>query len=98
MSKDLKLPERLDNATAANLADELSRLRGEPATLDGSAVTFGGALGLQVLVAANRQWQADGLGFAVTLTSDALHNACRILGIAPEEIGAIPDNETEEEA
>ncbi|MEZ5716152.1 MAG: STAS domain-containing protein [Paracoccaceae bacterium] len=98
MSKDLKLPERLDNATAGHLAGELSRLRGQPAKLDGSAVRFGGALGLQVLVAARRQWQADGQGFKVAPTSDALRNACRVLGIDPDEIGAASDSETEDEA
>lgn len=96
MSNDPKLPKRLDTASARQLAETLQGLRGQPATIDGSAVQFGGALGLQVLVAANHQWQADGQPFRIAPLSGALHSACRVLGIEPAEIGAAPDMETEE--
>ena len=98
MSNDLKLPERLDTASARQLAGALARLRGQPVGLDGGAVVFGGALGLQVLVAASRQWRDDCQPFRVAPVSDGLQGACRTLGIDPQEIGAGDPIETEEEA
>ena len=98
MSNDFTLPERLDTASAGRLAGRLSERRGQPLRLDGSAVGFGGALGLQVLVAARRQWQADGQPFRIDPLGDGLARACRILGIPPLEIGAGDDSDTEEDA
>ena len=88
MSVALKLPARLDSAAAGPLAEELRGLKNQPVTLDASDVTGGGALGLQVLVSACRQWRADAQPFQVTDISDGLSETCRLLGIAPAEIGA----------
>jgi len=87
MNKPLKLPSRMDGPAAEKLAPELAKLSGKPVSLDGAEVTFGGALGLQFLVAARRKWQQDDSEFTIENPSDALTDSCRILGIGPDEIG-----------
>lgn len=92
MSVALKLPERLDSAAAGPLADELKSAQGQPIHLDAGDVSSGGALGLQVLVAACRQWRHDTQPFRLDPISDSLVEACQLLGIALEDIGATDNN------
>ncbi len=87
MKKPLKLPPRLDGPAAGKLAPELVKLSGKPVRLDGAEVTFGGALGLQFLVAVQRKWRLDNSEFMIENPSAALADSCRILGIDPVEIG-----------
>jgi len=87
MKKPLKLPARLDGPAAAKLASKLVKLSGKPVCLNGAEVTFGGALGLQLLVAARRKWCQDDSEFMIENPSVALVDSCRILGIGSEEIG-----------
>ena len=90
MLEKYALPERLDTATAPGLADALRGRLGEVLMLDGAAVSKVGALGLQVLVAAVRQWREDGKELTLENPSDALLEGCKWLGISPADIGC-PD-------
>ncbi len=87
MKKPLKLPSRLDGPGVGKLAPKLVKLFGKPVRLDGAEVTFGGALGLQFLVAAQRKWRLDDSEFMIENPSAELADSCRILGIDPGEIG-----------
>ena len=71
----LTLGQRLPTAEAAALHARLAALRDRPLTVDASAVNMLGALCLQVLLAAARDWQRRGLGFAVVPRSAAFARA-----------------------
>lgn len=58
MSSPLLLPERLDRDAARDLHAELMQRRGADLIIDGSSVRAAGALAVQVLVAATRDWSA----------------------------------------
>jgi chemotaxis protein CheX len=60
MKPEIALPERLDRDAARDLHAELLQHRGTDLTLDGSIVRAAGGLAVQVLVAAAREWAADG--------------------------------------
>ncbi|RYI07937.1 MAG: STAS domain-containing protein [Acetobacteraceae bacterium] len=60
MSAALALPDRLDRDAARDLHAELLQRRGTDLDLDGSDVRAAGALAVQVLVAASRDWAATG--------------------------------------
>ncbi len=87
MATQLTLPERLDGPAAQKLTSALAEASGSPLCLNGAEVIFGGALGLQFLVAAHRQWQKDQNDFEVAAASEALMESCRILGVEPGDIG-----------
>lgn len=89
----LELPERLDNATAKDLSNQLQARQGQPLLLDGHKVKFVGTLGLQVLIAAARQWQAEETELTLDPISPALSGACRTLGISSTDIGAKTETE-----
>jgi len=91
MNQPISLPERFDGAPVEAFAGALGDRRGNPLVVDAGAVVFAGALGLQALVAARRQWQADGAAFGVEGMSDALKDICHLLGIDPREFGASVD-------
>ena len=48
-----------------------------------------GALTLQLLLSARRQWQADGHPFEMDAPSQDMTDACRLLGVSPEDIGIL---------
>jgi len=83
----LKLPKRLDTPAAIKLAPDLLAVVGAPLVLDGSKITFAGALGLQVLASARLQWETDGLEFRLDNPSPALDEARRQLGLSTAELG-----------
>lgn len=83
MTSDLALPDRLDRDAARDLHAVLLQRRGADLTLDGSAVRTAGALATQVLVAAARDWVAD--GYALTLlASDPMQEDLTRLGVLNE--------------
>ncbi|HYE01412.1 MAG TPA: STAS domain-containing protein [Alphaproteobacteria bacterium] len=79
----LTLPADLDFAAAPALADALRQALAlsERVTVDGAAVGRPGTACLQALVAASRQADAGGAGFAVLRPSPALREACDDLGL-----------------
>ncbi len=78
----LRLAPVLDLTAAAPLKSELLALRGAPLDLDASAVDRVGGLCLQVLLAADAAWAADGHTLKMTGPSQALREAFLNLGAA----------------
>jgi anti-anti-sigma regulatory factor len=66
MKAGLALPERLDRDAARDLHAELLRHRGANLSLDGTVVRAVGALAVQVLVSAARDWAAEGLNLTLS--------------------------------
>ncbi|MEZ5756501.1 MAG: STAS domain-containing protein [Paracoccaceae bacterium] len=81
MTTDFILPERLDSSAAPGLAAALRGRIGTPLVLDASRVTVIGALAFEVLIAAGRQWQADGNALTIRHPSARFAAACGTLGL-----------------
>ena len=71
MSASVVLPSVLDIRAAGPLQAEILGLRGQPLTLDVSAVERLGGLCLQVLLSTRATWAADGQPLTVTTGDDA---------------------------
>lgn len=82
----LYLPEHFDGTTVSQVSAELLKRRGEAVELNGERVKTAGALGLQVLASATRQWQADDQPFSVVSVSEPLDQACEALGVARADV------------
>lgn len=95
MTDQLTLPERLDSSGAVPLAAELLSRRGRPLVLDAAGVEVAGALAFEVLVAAGRQWGADGVPLSIEQPSDRFAAAARALGLQPDAPWRAADTETE---
>ncbi len=78
------LPEQLSPETAPDLRAVLlaAFAAGGPVTVNGHGVVRAGTAALQVLVAASRQAERDGVAFQVQAPSPELREACRDLGLA----------------
>jgi chemotaxis protein CheX len=86
MSGDvLLLPERLDLAAAAPLAEALRARAGRDLVLDAKAVSHIGAMGLQVLRSAAKSWASSGHRLELRNLSDACTDQLALLGYAPDE-------------
>jgi chemotaxis protein CheX len=75
----MRLPQILDLGAAAPLQAELSAARGQPLQLDASGVERLGGLCLQVLIAAQAQWRADAVEFAIANPSAAFAEGARLM-------------------
>lgn len=78
----MRLPQNLDLGAAGPLWSDMCAARGQPIELDASSVERIGGLCLQVLVAAQAQWRADGIAFAVINPSAAFADGVRLMGAA----------------
>jgi chemotaxis protein CheX len=76
----LRLPEVMDLRAAAPLANDLLAVRGQPVTLDASAVERLGGLCLQVLMAARQTWAGDHIAFTLANPSPAFADCLSLLG------------------
>jgi chemotaxis protein CheX len=76
----LTLPQNLDLVAAGVLRQDLLALRGAPIVIDAGNVQRFGALCLQVLVAAKREWDAAGYAFQVTARSRDFEESARLMG------------------
>lgn len=85
------LSVHLDSASAPIVASDLLERRGQPLCVDASKVEFAGALGLQVLVSAERQWRLDGHAFRIDPLSARFKEAAEGLGVPLEDLGASPE-------
>lgn len=83
MTDALILPSRLDSSAAAALSASLLARRGGPLVIDASQVGVIGALALEVVVAAGRQWRLDGHTLTITGPSDPYLHAATVLGLDP---------------
>ncbi len=88
MGNTIALGKNVGTAAAPALAAEFAALRGTDVSVNASKTNHIGALGLQVIVAACRQWKHDGHGFSLSAFSDAFRHDARTLGIALTDLGA----------
>jgi chemotaxis protein CheX len=85
MTDPFPLPDRLDSSAAPALLQALLHHRGQPLALDAAGVQVIGALALEVVVAAGRQWQADGLPLSIDRPSPRFRAICGQLGLDPDQ-------------
>ena len=76
----LQLPAILDIKAAEPLKRELLAARGQPATIDASAVQRMGGLGLQVLLSAQATWEADGQALRFAGATEAFCESLSLFG------------------
>lgn len=88
MDDVLKLPQIMDVAAVRAVRDDLISRRGKPVTIDASAVERIGALGIELLISANRQWTEDERVLQMTGISDATKVAFTDLGLDAATIDA----------
>ena len=79
----LVLADALDMRAAGPLLEEVRRRRGSPLRLDGSQVERLGGQCLQVILAAQAAWAADGHGFGICNPSTALKEGWALMGAEP---------------
>lgn len=84
MTDHFTLPDRLDSIAAPSLLAAFMNRRGQPLDLDASSVEVIGALSMEVIIAAGRQWEVDGHGLAVLQPSKPFLAACTALGLFPD--------------
>ena len=82
----LKLSPVLDLNEASVLQGKLLELRGTPLAIDASGVERIGVQCVQVLVAAIRGWQKDGIAISVTSASDAFDKTLKLIGIEIDQM------------
>ncbi|MEZ5686273.1 MAG: STAS domain-containing protein [Paracoccaceae bacterium] len=82
----LTLAPRLDLSQARPLADALRQHRGAPLELDASAVQHLGALGLQALLCAARDWRVQGLPLTITQSNETFDTALAQMGVALDDL------------
>ncbi len=87
MKSKFRLPTRLDQQGADQLAAELSARRGQSVGLDAGDVVYVGALAAQLLVAACRQWRDDDKLFNIEHASVSFAEGIALLGIKGDEVG-----------
>ena len=84
MTTGLTLAARLDLGSVAALAAEFSELTGADLTVDAGQVDHLGALSAQLLVAAQRQWAAEGYQLTFSPRSAAFDDGLAVLGLTNE--------------
>jgi len=89
--QEITLVPRLDSLAAKALAEEMLAMRGAPLTIDAGEVEFAGALGLQVLVSAARQWQADGFHLKLGPVSPSFTTCCEDQGLTASDMSTRPE-------
>jgi chemotaxis protein CheX len=90
-TKTLVLADSLDMTAAGALHREFLEHRGQPVALDGAAVRRVGGQCLQVLLAAETAWAADGQAFEIVNPSPEFADGLALLGaghLAPSGFAA----------
>jgi chemotaxis protein CheX len=87
----IALADCLDMTAAAPLAAELRAVRGAPISLDASGVRRVGAQCLQVLLAAQTAWAAEGVAFDVIDPSPEFSDGLALMGAAGFCVPAVQD-------
>jgi anti-anti-sigma regulatory factor len=77
----LRLPASLDLPAARPLAAALLERRGQPVTIDASAVGQVGAQCIQVLLSAKRTWEADGVPLSIVNCAPRMIEDLKLIGI-----------------
>ena len=81
----MKLEENLRTDAVAGLFSNISEYRGQDLTLNAGKVRFLGGLCFQVLLAARRQWAADGCKLDLEAVSKDLAAEMTRFGLSPDE-------------
>ncbi len=81
MDDVLKLPQTLDVAAVRAVREDLLARRGTATTMDASDIERIGALGVELLIAAQRQWQKDDSVLQLVGLSEAVTDAFTDLGL-----------------
>ena len=87
----IALADSLDMTAAAPLAAQLLAVRGGPINLDASAVRRVGGQCLQVLLAAQAAWAAEGFAFDVVDPSTEFSDGLALMGAASLCAPAVQD-------
>ena len=82
----LKLPENLDLSATVKLVELLSAKRGAALIINGSQVIRMGAQCLQILLSAQRTWEADNLSFRIVEPSQPLVDCLALVGISQSDL------------
>ncbi len=85
-SQPLMLPDCLDSAAAITIKDMLLSQRGNAIAVDASQVRRVGVQSLQVLVAAARSWQRDGLSYRLENPSSEFLETIALVGLPHQEL------------
>ncbi|MCC5969480.1 MAG: STAS domain-containing protein [Pararhodobacter sp.] len=96
MKGTLKLAASMDSLATEHLAAELAHQRGHSLSLDAGNVSFIGALALQLLIVAHRQWLNDDKSFQIVDPSLAFLDGIAQMGVRNADIGLPEPSEVPE--
>ncbi len=85
---EMQVPAKLKAAEAPALKTLLADKRGRPVSMEFAQVTQVGTQCIQVLIAANRAWKADGVPFEIKNMSGEIRDSLLICGLNPSDVGA----------
>lgn len=85
-SPSLMLPDCLDSAAAITIKEMLLSERGKAIAVDASQVRRVGVQSLQVLVAAARAWQHDGLRYRLENPSSEFLETIALIGLPHQDL------------
>jgi chemotaxis protein CheX len=84
LTEIFSLPPRLDSSGVMSLRDALLARRGQPVCLDAAQVEVIGALAIETIVSAARQWAADNQRLTLASPSPRFCAVCDLLGVHHE--------------
>lgn len=82
----LTLSDRLDLSQVAQVAKEITAHQSEDLTIDASAVTHLGALGVQLLLVARNHWAQSGNTLRIAPRSEEFDAALDCFGLSSAEL------------
>lgn len=88
MPRQVMLPDRMDRNGTRLVIQALMAARGDDVAIDGGAVRIVGTPGVQVLLAAARQWAMDGRRLTLAPLSADLAQALDRLGLGLADVTA----------
>ncbi|WP_268839399.1 STAS domain-containing protein [Rhabdonatronobacter sediminivivens] len=80
------LPEILDLGGATRVAAQLRELRGQDVQIEAGDLQRLSGIGLEMLVAAQMQWRADGKAFSIANWSEDTIRTLTLLGADPSDL------------
>ncbi|MDV7269780.1 STAS domain-containing protein [Thioclava sp. A2] len=83
---DLTLAAKLDLSHVAELTSSIRANSGQDLAIDASRVTHLGALALQVLVSAARNWGEAGFDLIISPRSDSFDEALTVFGVSLTDV------------
>jgi anti-anti-sigma regulatory factor len=86
LSQPLILPDCLDSTAAITIKEMLLTQRGNAIAVDASQVRRVGVQSLQVLVAAARSWQRDGVSYRLENPSSEFLETIALVGLPHQEL------------